>query len=159
MARLNADMKAIVKDTLLCFTATIGPDGAPNVSPKSSLSVQDDEHLVFANIASPGTIRNLQRDPRIEINCVDIFARRGYRFKGRATIHSPGDPLHQVLKEAMAHEHGDKIPVHHAVRVKVHEARPLLSPAYSFVEGVTEDALRTSYAGKYGVAFLDSQEN
>ena len=95
MVLLDADMKAIVADTILCFAATVNPDGSPNLSPKSSLRVHGDRHLLFANIASPGTVRNLRRDPRIEINCVDIFARRGSRFKGRATIHSAGDPLYE----------------------------------------------------------------
>ena len=110
MAILDADMRAIVERTILCFAATTNPDGSPNVSPKSSLRVHDDRHLLFANIASPGTVRNLRRDPRIEINCVDIFARRGYRFTGRASIHTAGDPLHVALAEAVRREHGKRHP-------------------------------------------------
>jgi hypothetical protein len=106
MATSDADMRAIVERTLPCFAATTNPDGSPNLSPKSSLRVHDEGHLLFANIASPGTLRNLRRDPRIAINCVDIFARRGYRFTGRAAIHSAGDPLHVALAEAVRREHG-----------------------------------------------------
>ena len=108
MATSDADMRAIVARTLLCFAATTNPDGSPNLSPKSSL--HDEGHLLFANIASPGTLRNLRRDPRIEINCVDIFARRGYRFTGRASIHTAGDPLHVALAEAVRREHGKRHP-------------------------------------------------
>jgi predicted pyridoxine 5'-phosphate oxidase superfamily flavin-nucleotide-binding protein len=158
MATLDADMRAIVERTLLCFAATTNPDGSPNLSPKSSLRVHDEGHLLFANIASPGTLRNLRRDPRIEINCVDIFARRGYRFTGRAKIHSAGDPLFVALAEAVRREHGSGIPVHDAVLVEVLEAKPVLSPAYTFIAGVTEESLRAAYARRYGLVALAARE-
>ena len=90
MAKLDNDMKDVVRRTNLCFAATVNADGSPNLSPKSTLVVHDDDHLLFANIASPRTIANLKRDPRIEINCIDIFSRRGYRFKGEASVRSAG---------------------------------------------------------------------
>ena len=158
MAVLTADMRSIVNGTMLCFAATTNADGSPNLSPKSTLRVHDDDHLLFANIASPGTLANLQRDPRIEINCIDIFARRGYRFTGRATIHSAGDPLHAALAAAVKAEVGEVIPVHDAVLVQVVAARPILSPAYTFIPGVTEAGLRAAYARKYGMAPLADRE-
>lgn len=147
----DEDMKRIVAETILCYVATTNEDGSPNLSPKSSLRVHDDTHLMFANMASPGTVRNLRRDPRIELNCVDIFGRRGYRFVGQATVHSGDDPIYLALRKDVAAEHGDAIPVFDAVRIEVLEVKPVISPAYTFIDGVTEDALRTAYLGKYGV--------
>jgi hypothetical protein len=49
------------------------------------LTVRDGA-LYFADIASPHTISNLKLNPAIEINVVDVFQRRGYRFTGRALI-------------------------------------------------------------------------
>jgi hypothetical protein len=57
----------------------VRPDGSPNLSPKGSVRVYDDEHLALMNIASPRTITNLTADPRIEMNSVDVLRRRGYR--------------------------------------------------------------------------------
>ena len=148
---LTDDMKDLVAGTMLCFAATIKEDGSPNLSPKSSLRVHDDTHLLFANMASPGTADNLRRDPRIELNCVDIFSRRGYRFSGRAQLFSDGDPLYGALRRDVAAEHGDSLPVYDAVLIEVLNASPLISPAYTFVEGVTEELLRNAYHGKYGV--------
>ena len=148
---LDQDMKRIVAETILCFVATTNEDGSPNLSPKSSLRVYDDTHLLFANMASPGTVRNLRRDDRIEINCVDIFGRRGYRFAGQATVLSGDDPVYLDLKKDVAAEHGEAIPVFDAVLVKVLDAKPFISPAYTFIEGVTEEALRAAYLAKYGV--------
>jgi uncharacterized protein len=114
---------------------------------------------LFADIASPGTVANLRRDPRIEINCVDVFARRGYRFKGLGEIRLKGDPIYEALAAAVRAEHGDVIPVRNAVLVEVHVVKPILSPAYAYVKGVTEAALRETYARKYGMAPLSSLEN
>jgi len=58
-AKLTADMKRVVVEQRLAFVATFCPDGTPNLSPKGTISVWDDDHLVFADIRSPGTITNL----------------------------------------------------------------------------------------------------
>jgi hypothetical protein len=65
---LDADMQSLVRRTILCFAATINGDGSPNLSPKSTLIVHDDDHLMFSNIASPRTIANLRFDPVVEID-------------------------------------------------------------------------------------------
>ena len=148
---LTNDMKDLIAGTMLCFAATINKDGSPNLSPKSSLRVHDDTHLLFANMASPGTVENLRRDPRIELNCVDIFSRRGYRFSGKAHLYSDDDRIYQMLRADVASEHGDQIPVHDAVLVELKGVASVVSPAYTFVDGVTEPALRKAYFGKYGV--------
>lgn len=158
MAKLDADMQSLVRRTILCFAATINGDGSPNLSPKSTLIVHDDDHLLFANIASPRTVANLRLDPRIEINCVDIFSRRGYRFTGHASVRSAGDPIYDEFAAALRAEHGDAIPIHDAVLVRVLSAKPILSPAYAYVPGVTETSLREVYARKYGMAPLTPEE-
>jgi predicted pyridoxine 5'-phosphate oxidase superfamily flavin-nucleotide-binding protein len=70
-AKLTADMKRVVVEQRLAFVATVCPDGTPNLSPKGTISVWDDDHLVFADIRSPGTITNLRKNPAVEINVVD----------------------------------------------------------------------------------------
>jgi len=37
--------------------------------------VLDDRTIAFGEIRSPGTIRNLRANPRIEVNFVDVFVR------------------------------------------------------------------------------------
>ena len=155
MRVLTEDMKKLVYGTMLCFAATVNKDGSPNLSPKSSLRVYDDSHLLFANIASPQTLTNLQRDARIELNCIDIFSRKGYRFAGTAELFSKDDALYTALRADIAAEHGESLPVHHAVLIEVLFASPVISPAYTFVEGVTEEVLRAAYHDKYGVKPLN----
>src|SRR4029077_15373176 len=97
MGILTQEIKEFVKQTKLGFVATVCPDGTPNLSPKGTTTVWDDDHLVFADIHSPGTVENLFINPAIEINVVDIFARKGYRFKGTATVLSEGSVFEKVI--------------------------------------------------------------
>jgi hypothetical protein len=68
---LTADMRAVIQAAHLCFAATVSPDGMPNVSPKGTIRVWDDQHLFFLDLASPGTRANLQARPWMELNVVD----------------------------------------------------------------------------------------
>src|SRR6516162_5980465 len=71
MAKLTADMKRVVMEQRLAFVATVCPDGTPNLSPKGTIAVWDDNHLVFADIRSPRTVANLRNNPAVEVNVVD----------------------------------------------------------------------------------------
>ena len=88
---LTADMKRIIEEQRLGFVATAGADREPNLSPKGTFVVLDDQTIGFGEIRSPGTIRNLRVNPRVEVNFVDPFVRKGYRFAGTATIVERGD--------------------------------------------------------------------
>ena len=65
MARITEEMARMVAELRLCYVATVTPDGKPNLSPKGSLCVIDGDHLAFADIMSPGTMRNLRSNPFI----------------------------------------------------------------------------------------------
>src|SRR5438309_7987365 len=97
MGILTEDMRRVV-EAELSFIATVCPDGTPNLSPKGTTAVYDDDHLVFADLRSPGTVRNLKENPNIEINVVDVLARTGYRFKGVATVHTDDSVMERALE-------------------------------------------------------------
>ena len=104
-------MKDMVARLRLCYVATVTPDGKPNLSPKGSLKVLDDEHLAFADIMSPQTMRNLAVNPHIEVNMVDPFLRRGYRFKGSCEVHREGavfDSVGERLADGRPYLMGDR---------------------------------------------------
>ncbi len=56
MGILTEDMKRVVSEQRLGFVATVCPDGTPNLSPKGTTAVWDDDHIVFADIRSPATV-------------------------------------------------------------------------------------------------------
>ena len=90
MPILTDDMKRVVREQSLGFFATVCPNGTPNLSPKGTTSILDDDHIVFADLFSPGTIRNLRWNPAVELNVIDPITRTGYRFKGRGEVHADG---------------------------------------------------------------------
>ena|ERR1700716_895324 len=87
MGILTDDMKRIVREQRLGFIATVCPDGTPNLSPKGTTAVWDDDHLMFADIRSPQSVQNIEHNPSVEVNVVDPLVRKGYRFKGRGVVH------------------------------------------------------------------------
>ncbi len=133
MGILTADMQRVVAEQRLGFAATVCPDGTPNLSPKGTTRVWDDDHLVFANLCSPDTVANLQRNPAIEINVVDAAVRKGYRFKGTAAVLTAG-PLYERIMETYRKDDALEPELYRridgVVLIKVERAEPLISPAY-----------------------------
>jgi predicted pyridoxine 5'-phosphate oxidase superfamily flavin-nucleotide-binding protein len=150
--QLTEDMKRMVSEQRLGFIASICPDGTPNLSPKGTTAAWDDEHLIFADICSPGTIANVQRQPIVEINVVDPVARKGYRFKGPATVYKEGPLFEQGL--AFYRNRGTASPIEHIVLVKVERALPLISPAYD--QGKTEEEIREYWLGYWETLYHPS---
>jgi predicted pyridoxine 5'-phosphate oxidase superfamily flavin-nucleotide-binding protein len=126
---LTADMEAIIQAAHLCFAATVSPDGMPNVSPKGTVRVWDDQHLFFLDIASPGTRANLQARPWMELNVVDQLSRRGYRFFGPVTLHV-GDAVFEDATRRMQGQEQTSHPVAAVILLALERAAPLVSPGY-----------------------------
>ena len=142
---LTLDMRAVIRSAHLCFAATVTPDGRPNVSPKGTIRIWDDEHLFFLDLASPGTRANLRVNPSMELNVVDQLSRRGYRFSGTATLHVSGDVFEKAVASVLAEE-GVTYPVAAVVMLEVDKCAPLLSPGYWHVAG--ENAMREAWRGR-----------
>ena len=149
MGILNDDMQRVVRQQRFGFIATVCPDGSPNLSPKGTTAVWDDDHLVFADLASPTTMANLRHNPALELNVVDVYSRKGYRFKGTVRIVEKGEALFDEICHAF--ETGSRgvqqvqLPARAYVLLEVERALPLVSPAY--VSGKTERATREEWAG------------
>ena len=141
MGILDEDMQRVVREQRLGFVATVCPDGSPNLSPKGTTTVWDADHLVFADICSPGTVENLKNNPAVEINVVDPIVRKGYRFKGKATVLTEGELFERILK--FYRNHNSTSHKNSIVLVKVDRALPLISPAYDL--GQTETEVREQW--------------
>ena len=131
MSALTDEMKQVVERQRLGFVATVCADGTPNLSPKGTVCVLDDDHLMFADIRSPGTVTNLRANPGIEVNVVDPLVRKGYRFKGRAEVLEAGadfDRLVAIFASRGTFDAPRRIRA--IVVVRVDQARPLISPGY-----------------------------
>jgi uncharacterized protein len=154
---ITNDVRLIVEQAKLAFVATTSADGSPNLSPKGSLRVYDDHRLIFMDIASPNTIANLHRDPRLEICVVDFFRRRGYRLKGNASLVAPDHEAYRSLNDWLLEVNGPGYPAHGAVLVTVNSVLPVLSPAYTWGHA-TESELEPAWRQRYNAAATDGGE-
>jgi predicted pyridoxine 5'-phosphate oxidase superfamily flavin-nucleotide-binding protein len=103
------------------------PDGTPNLSPKGTTAVWDDDHLVFADIRSPQSVQNIEHNPSVEVNVVDPLVRKGYRFKGRRTVHRSDEVFQrgcQMYRDTGLTNEGRAV-----ILIRIDRALPVNSPA------------------------------
>ncbi|MBW2270346.1 MAG: pyridoxamine 5'-phosphate oxidase family protein [Deltaproteobacteria bacterium] len=116
--------KSLIEEVGLCYVATASSDGQPNVSPKGSIMVLDEDHLAFAEIMSPGSRSNLEQNKRVAVYVCRPEKFQGFQFKGTAELSQEG-PLYDRLAAAIE-EKGLKLPpIQNAVKIKVEEIRGL----------------------------------
>ncbi len=146
---MTLGMMQVIREQRLGFVATVNADGTPNLSPKGTFAVVDAATVTFAEIRSPGTLRNLATNPAVEVNFVDAFTRRGCRLFGTARIVRRGDPGFDRLLPLFA-DHGSLVLRTRAVVViAVTRAMDLSSPAYD--DGASEDKLRRAWTDRFRV--------
>ena len=145
MVIITEEIKNFVNFQKLGYVATISADNTPNLSPKGTIMVLDESHLAFADIHSPQTVENLKRNPSIEINVVDPFSRRGYRFKGIAEIITTGDKFDKII--SYYKESGVKSSIKTIITVKIKKLSEILSPLYDL--GYTEKELKAKWKKYY----------
>jgi len=144
-------MKRVVSEQRLAYVASVCPDGSPNLSPKGTTAVWDDDHLIFAHLHSHQTVANIEAGNRlVEINVVDPILRKGYRFKGRATVHREGPLYDEGLRFYRERSGLDPNRVSAIVLVRVEGAAPLTSPAYD--DSSTEEEVERRSLDLYGLA-------
>ena len=86
------------------WVATASKSGVPNVSIKGTLRMLDDQHLIFTDLFSMKTRKNLTENPVAAIMVFDAESKRGYMFKGVAEQIASGslyDEMVMGLKKAM----------------------------------------------------------
>ncbi len=145
---ISQSLREFVNEWRLGHLATVGPEG-PNVSPKGTFQALDATRLAFAEIRSPNTMANLAHDPRVEVNMVDVFARKGARFRGTATFHEMATPEAQALNPRWVELFGADLMARASgfVVIRVASAKPLTTPAYDV--GANERQLRQDYLTRF----------
>lgn len=149
---LTADIQEFARRSTLCWLATVDADGQPNVSPKEVFAVLDAQHLVIANIASPGSIRNIAVNPRVCVSFIDIFAQKGFKVRGlaRNVRRQEADYSRWAAPlEAMA---GPRFPIHSVMVVAATAVEPIIAPSYRLYPKETTEASQIESAFRsYGV--------
>lgn len=89
-------------DGYVCLLGTNGEHG-PNVSPKGSMMLFDDQHLAYWERSKKQALANLQHDNRVVVIYSNMQAQRDkvlesgiLRFYGTAELHESG-PMHDAI--------------------------------------------------------------
>jgi predicted pyridoxine 5'-phosphate oxidase superfamily flavin-nucleotide-binding protein len=109
-----------------------------SVTSKGTTRVWDDDHLVFADIRSPDSVRNIEHNPAVEVNVVDPLVRKGYRFKGRGVVHRSDEVFQRGCQ--MYRDMGLTLEIQAVVLIRIECALPVTSLAYD--RGDTEDQVK-----------------
>ncbi len=140
---LTDEMIATVEKQRLGFVATVSDDGQPNVSPKGTFVVIDNQTLAFGEIRSPATLKNLRGNSSIEVNFVDPLSRKGFRAKGSASIWKRGSADFEENIARFDRWGGLARRINNIVVISVRVAKPLTTPAYD--DGAVESELRATW--------------
>lgn len=116
MPVLTEPMKEMVAN-FQCFIATVNPDGTPNIGPKRSTRVLDDEHLAFSEVTAKQTFSNVLGGSKVAIAVVDRETMRGYRFVGTPEVVTEGDLFNQ--SQIVLRQRGIMAPLRAVVKVKI----------------------------------------
>jgi len=97
MAKLTSEMKTMFEQQLAVI-ATASTAGIPNIGPKGSMFVVDNETLAYSEGTSEKTLRNIQENPKVAIMVVDREKADGYQIKGTAELLTGGDFFEQMAR-------------------------------------------------------------
>ncbi len=125
MSKMTQDMKDLVA-AQQCFIATVNEDGTPEVGPKRSTRVLDDEHLAFNEVTGGATWANVKRGSKVAVAVVDRDRRAGFRFAGSPEVVTSGPVFDQAV--AMMQKAGLTAPLKAVVKVKVEKIYSLGFP-------------------------------
>lgn len=144
---LSKEVIAFIRKQRLGYIATVNPDNTPNISPKGSLTVWDEKHLIFVDLASPDTIRNLQINPNAEVNFIDVFKRKGFLIRGVCEIiPATKASSYGIFYQKLGYS-GYLDKMKNFVLIEVKEVSEVYSPAYD--NGETETSLENHFRKYY----------
>ena len=118
MTKIPEDIKGFL-NSHLAFVATVDIKGIPNVVPKGNIAVLGDNVIVFADLYSHQTKKNLKQNPNISICVINAASYSGYQLKGRAKVIERGSEYDKLSREAFGEGQLDHAEAKYAVKVKV----------------------------------------
>jgi len=143
-------MHSAIDNAVLCWVATVSPEGIPNVSPKE-VFVSTEDSILIAHIASPKTVRNIAENPEVMVSLVDIFEQIGWQFSGKASLLWPSShefpnsakPL-QELTEGL-------YPIKAVLSISVSKANRIVAPSSWLFPDQSKEFVRSKVLKRYGV--------
>lgn len=149
---LSPEILQATNRAVLAWLATVDADGCPNVSPKEVFAVVDDRAFVIAHIASPQTVRNLQAQPLACLSFVDVFAQKGFKVKGHASVLPRTDVAFAQWAAPLQAMVQGRFPIHAVIVLHPQSVEAIVAPSYRLYPHETTEATQIAAAmHRYGV--------
>ena len=148
---LTDEIKSYAQRSVLCWLATVSEQGVPNVSPKELFTVEGDDHILIANIASPGSMRNMRHQPKVCVSFIDVFVQKGFKVLGEATIVSRSDADFAQRVQPLQEMAGEAFQVNSFTAIRVSKVEPIIAPTYRFYPDTPEQQQIEQAMHTYGV--------
>ena len=101
MIKLTQEMSELFETALAdgfsCLLGTASKDGQPQISPKGSVMVYDDETLAYWERARRSGLENIKDNPNVVVYYSNQDKRVRWRFYGTATVHEVGPIREEVM--------------------------------------------------------------
>lgn len=108
MIELTDEMKECINSALAdgtpCILATASADGTPNLGPKGSMMVLDDQHLAYWERTQRIILAHIEENPKVAVLYRNPTKRINWRFHGVATVHKEGPIREQVMARVVEPE-------------------------------------------------------
>ncbi len=117
MAKIPQEIQDFIKGKM-GWVSTAALDGTPNATPKGSVRVIDDEHLVFADLFSCKTRENLKANPKVAVTVIEEKSLKGYQLKGSGEMLTAG-PIYDEVAERVKKAPRVMPPLKYVVRITV----------------------------------------
>ncbi|WP_028996816.1 pyridoxamine 5'-phosphate oxidase family protein [Azohydromonas australica] len=149
---LSSELLNCAQRSVLAWLATVDSTGCPNVSPKEIFAVVDEQSFAIANIASPGSVRNLRINSQACLSFIDVFIQKGFKVKGRAEVIDPAHPEFSKWSAPLREMTQDRFPLHSVIVLHPASVEPIVAPSYLFFAAeTTEQTQIASAMTAYGV--------
>ncbi len=148
---INEAVRTDIRNSVLCWLATVDEDGQPNVSPKEIFIDHGDDAILIADIASPVSVRNIAGRSLVCVSFVDVFRQRGFKIAGRARLIAPEHPDFADFGLPLQQAAGPDFQVRQAIHVTVTRISRIWAPSYAlFPDRTVEEQQARGYT-TYGV--------
>jgi len=147
---LTTEIKKYIKQSVLCWLATVSSENIPNVSPKEIFNHYGKDKIIIANIASPQSVKNIKHNENVCVSFIDILVQKGFQAKGKARIIDKTDINFPDMEKILLEMTGGNFPFATITEISITQAKPIVAPSYMFYSETTEAQQIESAKKTYG---------
>lgn len=119
--KLTEDMKVLMSEQL-GIVATLGEGNLPNIGPKRTARLYNEEYIIWNENTGKHTMKNIENGNKVAIMYVNWGRNKGYRFIGTPKVVTEGAEYDACVEYAEANKMNKPLA---AVVVKIEEVYSL----------------------------------